>query len=246
MPCLAFGKTIRKPVVEDVAVWVDQGDIWSSVKTREKEHSSTLLDDEEGNCDDDNSNMRNRICWTRSQMGRPDNDVLHMHGKPLLIRRIQSAVHDIIHDAEDILWKDLMLASRKEERFNMDLETIQDYLLFARLRDSWPTIEARENKSWMVDRMLKGLGDDRLYDKKAKSWRVPQVRQYRQHQTRFLELLLILFYITTVPIGSGEEITSLRFRGPKRSIYLINGRLAFASRSHAALGESKDILRILP
>lgn len=69
-----------------------------------------------------------------------------------------------------------MLVSRKEERFNMGLDIIQDDLLFPRLGDSWPTIKARENKSWTVDRMLKGLGDERLYDKKTKSWRMPQVR----------------------------------------------------------------------
>lgn len=49
-----------------------------------------------------------------------------------------------------------------------------------------------------------------------------------------------------MPIGCKEEITSLRFRGPKRSICLINGRLVFTTRSQIALGESKDILRFLP
>ena len=71
-------------------------------------------------------------------MGRPDNNTLHIHGKPLPIRRIKSAIRDMIRDAEDILWKDLMLVSRKEDRFNINLETIQDNLLFA---SAWSTGE---------------------------------------------------------------------------------------------------------
>ncbi|KAH6689249.1 hypothetical protein BKA61DRAFT_625908 [Leptodontidium sp. MPI-SDFR-AT-0119] len=231
-------KTSRMPVMKNIAIWVDQDDSRSPAKTGEKERCSRSLDGE-GDCGDDISDIRSRICCTRPQMGRPDNDTFHIHGKPLPIRRIKSAIRDMIRDAEDILWKDLMLVSRKEDRFNINLETIQDDLLFARLG-------ALENKSWMVDQMLKDIGDGKLYDKKTKSWRMPQVRQYRQHQTRFLELLLILFYITTVPIGCGEGIASLRFRGPKRSICLINGRLAFTTRSKTASGESKDTLQFLP
>ncbi|KFZ15961.1 hypothetical protein V501_02487 [Pseudogymnoascus sp. VKM F-4519 (FW-2642)] len=159
---------------------------------------------------------------------------------------IKSAVHDMIQDAEDILWKNLMLGSRQEERFDVDLNATPDELLFASVRNSCATAEAQQNRVWMINRMLKDSRDDRLYDKKAKTWRTPQVHQYRKHQTRFLELLLVLFYMTSVPMICGEEITSLKFRGPKRNICLIDRRLGFIAHLQTASGKAKDVLQFLP
>ncbi|KFZ19433.1 hypothetical protein V501_00662, partial [Pseudogymnoascus sp. VKM F-4519 (FW-2642)] len=47
------------------------------------------------------------ITWSRSETKRPDGDILELHGKPLPIRRFKDAIHDMIQEAEDILWQDL-------------------------------------------------------------------------------------------------------------------------------------------
>jgi hypothetical protein len=48
------------------------------------------------------------ITWTRSKEDRPDGDILYFYSKLLPIRRFKTAVYDMIGEAEDILWQDLM------------------------------------------------------------------------------------------------------------------------------------------
>jgi hypothetical protein len=48
------------------------------------------------------------ITWTRSETNRLDGDILEFHGKPLPIKRFKDAIYDIIREAENILWQDLM------------------------------------------------------------------------------------------------------------------------------------------
>jgi hypothetical protein len=43
---------------------------------------------------------------------------------PLPISRFKNAIHDMIREAEDILWQDLMWTEKKEDRFTVDLSLI--------------------------------------------------------------------------------------------------------------------------
>lgn len=83
------------------------------------------------------------ITWTRSETNRPDSDILEFHGKSLPIKRFKDAIHDMIREAEDILWQDLMWVSQKKDRFEIDLDSIQDDLSLATRGASWVTNEAK-------------------------------------------------------------------------------------------------------
>lgn len=67
---------------------------------------------------------------------------MEFHGKPLPIKRFKEGIHDMIREAEDILWEDLMWVSEKKERFEIDLDKIQDDLSFAKRGASRVTNEA--------------------------------------------------------------------------------------------------------
>ena len=105
------------------------------------------------------------ITWTRSETNRPDGDILEFHGKPLPIKRFKDAIHDMIREAEDILWKDLMWMAQKKDRFEIDLDMIQDDLSLATRGTSWVTNEAngmKDKRQWMMDQMLKAPKDKQL------------------------------------------------------------------------------------
>jgi superfamily II DNA helicase RecQ len=195
------------------------------------------------------------ITWTRSETNRPDGDILEFHGKPLPIKQFKDAIHDMIREAEDILWKDLMWVARKKDRFEIDLDIIQDDLSLATRGASWVTNEAngmKDKREWMMDQMLKAPKDQQLWDRKKNTWRMTRVREYGQLQRRVKELMLAAGHMTPGPPGRGEEITPIRIRNgflQERNIYVINGRVGYVTRYHksqALFGEAKVIPRFLP
>lgn len=134
------------------------------------------------------------ITWVRSENNRPDGNILEYHGKPLPIKRFGDAIHDMIREAEDILWQELMWVSKKKDRFEIDLDMMQDDLSLAARGASWVTNEAngmKDKTEWMMDQMLKAPKDQQLWDRERKTWRMSRVRGYRQLQRRFKELRLM-------------------------------------------------------
>jgi len=195
------------------------------------------------------------ITWTRSETNRPDGDILEFHGKPLPIKRFKDAIHDMIREAEDILWEDLMWVSQKKDRFEIDLDTIQDDLSLATRGASWVTNEAngmKGKRQWMIDQMLKAPKSQQLWDRKKNTWRITKVREYRESKKRLDELMLAIAHNSVGPQARGEEVTPIRHRNgflQERNIYMINGRVAYVIRYHksqALFGEAKVIPRFLP
>jgi hypothetical protein len=74
----------------------------------------------------------------------------------------------MIREAEDVLWEDLMWVSEKKERFEMDLDNIQDDLSFAKRGASWVTNETnglKDKRQWMIRRMLRAPKDNLMKKK---------------------------------------------------------------------------------
>jgi superfamily II DNA helicase RecQ len=195
------------------------------------------------------------ITWTRSETSRPDGDILEFHGKPLPIKRFKDAIHDMIKEAEDILWQDLMWVSQRKDRFEIDLDKIQDDLSLAKRGASWVTNEANgmmEKRAWMINQMLKAPKHQQLWDRDKDTWRMTRVREYLQLQRRLDELQLLLAHLSVGPQARGEEVTPIRHRNgflQERNLYAIHGRIGYVTRYHksqALFGEAKVIPRFLP
>lgn len=148
-----------------------------------------------------------------------------------------------------------MWVGQKKDRFEIDLDSMQDDLSLAARGASWVTNEAngmKDKTQWMMDQMLKAPKDQQLWDRERKAWRMSRVRGYRQLQRRFKELGLVAGQTTPGPPARGEEITPIRFRNgflQERNIYIINGRMCYVSRYYKSLalfGEAKVIPRFLP
>ena len=188
------------------------------------------------------------VTWSRSG----DRDMLYFHGKPLPISRFRSAIHDMIRDAEDILWRELMW-SEDWQRFEIDLMSINDDLASVQRGESFVTRAANQlggKEGLMADRMMSAKKSKRL--RVEKKWRTTRVREYGQRVRDFLELLLALIHMTAGQPARGEEITPIRHRNgflQERNIFVIDGQVMFVTRYHksqALFGRPKVIPRFLP
>ena len=97
------------------------------------------------------------------------------------IKRFKDVIYDMIREAEDILWQDLMWVTQKKDRFEIDLDLVQDDLSLAKRGASWVTNEAngmKDKREWMMNQMLKALKDQQLWDRKKTIWRMTRVREY--------------------------------------------------------------------
>lgn len=195
------------------------------------------------------------ITWSRSTVSRPDGDILYFHGKPLPISRFKGAIHDMLCEAEDILWRDLMWTEKKEDRFTIDLSLIQDNLADVTQGGSFVTNPANNlggKEAWMFDRMTAAPKSKRLVGRDAVRFSMSKVREYRQSAERMKKLGLVLKQMTSGPPARGEEVTALRLRNgmlQARNFYVVDGRLVSVTRYHksqAMFGEPKVIPRFLP
>jgi superfamily II DNA or RNA helicase len=195
------------------------------------------------------------ITWTRSKEDRPDGDILYFHGKPLPIRRFKTAVHDMIGEAEDILWRDLMWTEKKGDRFTIDLSRIQDDLADVQRDGSFVTNPANDlggKEGWMFDRMTAARKSKRLVGRDRTQFSMSKVREYRQSAERMKKLVLVSKHMGSGPPGRGDEIAPLRFRNgilQARNFYIVDGRLVSVTRYHksqAMFGEPKVIPRFIP
>lgn len=148
-----------------------------------------------------------------------------------------------------------MWVAQKKDRFEIDLDSIQDDLSLATRGASWVTNDAngmKDTRQWMIDQMLKAPKDQQLWDRKKNTWRMTRVREYRQLQRRLDELKLALAHLSVGPQARGEELNPLRHRNgflQERNQYVINGRVVCVTRYHksqALFGEAKVIPRFLP
>ena len=188
------------------------------------------------------------VTWSRVC----DRDILYFHGKPLPMSQFRSAIHDMIRDAEDILWRDLMW-SEDGERFEIDLMSINDDLASVQRGESFVTRSMNQlggKQGWMADRMMSAKKSKRL--RVDKKWRMTRVREYSQRVRDFLELLLVLIHMTAGQPARGEEITPIRHRNgflQERNIFVIDEQVMFVTRYHksqALFGRPKVIPRFLP
>ena len=195
------------------------------------------------------------ITWSRSKVDRPDGDILYFHGKPLPIRRFKNAVHDIIREAEDILWQDLMWTERKEDRFIIDLSQIQDDLADVQRGGSFVTNPANDlggKVAWMFDRMIAAKKSKRLVGRDRTQFSMSKVRKYRQLFEKTKKLALLGKHTTSGPPSRGDEVTALRLRNgvlQARNFYIVDGCLISVTRYHksqAMFGEPKVIPRFIP
>jgi hypothetical protein len=110
--------------------------------------------------------------WSR------DKKTFHLNGRPIVLSRFQQMAQDVVADAEDRLWRDLLWTTDREDRFTINLDKLVDDVTFTKRGSSF--VDAQENGltgglQWMLGRMLRDPDGARLRGKEG-AWRVRRAR----------------------------------------------------------------------
>ncbi|KAF3029165.1 hypothetical protein E8E12_000446 [Didymella heteroderae] len=168
--------------------------------------------------------------WSR------DMSILHLHGRPIVIKRFKAMVGGVLKQAEDMLWEQLMYISDGAERFSIPLERVQDDVTFTSRGYSFlsrPGNELGAGFEWMVRRLVRSQTGQKM--RAGGRWHHRHVRRYLRKVDRFLELLLFLVHTTGGQPARGTEITTARYQNgflQDRNIFVMDGQVVFVSRYH--------------
>jgi len=139
-----------------------------------------------------------------------DKKILYFHGKPIIIQRFRKMIGDVIDEAEQILWKELMWA-KPQNRFVVPLDKIMDDVTFTKrgiFFANRPNNGFNDGIKWMLNQMSKQKNGGNM--RKDGNWNIRQIRRYIRKIDAFLELLLLLVHTTAGQPARGTEITSVR------------------------------------
>jgi superfamily II DNA helicase RecQ len=186
------------------------------------------------------------VMWSR------DGKEMTIRGMPIVIARFRKMVHDIIAEAEDMLWRKLMW-TKDRERFEIALHKLEDDVTFTKRGVSFitnPKNKLEDKREWMLNRAL-GVNVGRKMRRRGE-WVMRQVRAYLREIDRFREKLLFCVHLTGGQPARGTEITTIRFRNgyaQDRNIFAIHGHVVVVTRYHKSqsqLDKPKVIPRFLP
>lgn len=183
-----------------------------------------------------------------------DKTIFYLGGKPIIISQFQQMARDIVKDAEDVLWQELLWTADPAERFVVKLEKIIDDMTFTKRGMSF--VGREENGlnaglEWMLYRVMQTAEGQKLRQRDG-TWDVRQVRRYLRRVEHFLGLKLAGFHITSGQPGRGTEVTTMRDRNgvlQDRNMYVVDGRVMTVVRYHKSQSQwdkPKVVPRFLP
>jgi superfamily II DNA helicase RecQ len=186
--------------------------------------------------------------WSR------DKKTFYLGGRPIVISQFQQMARDIVSEAADMLWQELLWAADPAERFLVKLDKIIDDVTFTKRGVSF--VNRDENSlngglEWMLRRVIQTDGAQKLRPS-TKAWKVKQVKRYLRRVDYFLGLMLIGVHITSGQPGRGSEVTTMRHRNgvlQDRNVFVVDGQVMTVVRYHKSQSQwdkPKVVPRFLP
>ncbi|KAL2209730.1 hypothetical protein CC79DRAFT_1321165 [Sarocladium strictum] len=118
-------------------------------------------------------------------------DLMYFMGKPIAMDAIQSMVAEMITDAEDILWGELMFKEGHDVRFTILLDTIEDDLTYTHRGKSFIYTNDLEGKEVeMLEDLVRSRRKGEFLDPGGE-WRWEGIRKYQKSVRKFEELLVL-------------------------------------------------------
>lgn len=182
-------------------------------------------------------------------------------GAGVALGSIHFTVHGFKHmtqsaldDCEDYMWRDLMWAGRKEDRFVKDLDDIVDDMTIKKIgwyfgADPNQNLE-QQGLEWMLKRMLGSSTGKKM--RRNDQWQSRLVADYLRKVDKFRKLFLFCVHVSSGQPARGTEVTSLRFRNGvanHRNVFVTDGRVMTVTSYHksmAMLDMPKMVPRFLP
>lgn len=178
--------------------------------------------------------------------------VMRYRGQPISLARLQRMVHDVIDEAADKLWTELMW-TQQNGRFDIPLDKLEDDVTFTKRGISFVTNRRNglmDKRGWMLERAFAHPEGRKLHP--GESWSKLPVLKYLRQVDRFRELLLFLVHVTGGQPARGSEITTIRFRNgflQDRNVFAMAGQMVIVTRYHKSQSQfdkPKVIPRFLP
>jgi len=187
-------------------------------------------------------------------MWSDDKKTFYLNGKPVIISKFKQMARDLVTEAEDMLWKNLLWKEERDERFVLKLDTIVDDVTFS--TRGWSFVNRKENGldnglEWMLDQVMQTEEGRRLRSRDGR-WKIAPVKRYVRSVKRFLERLLLACHVTSGQPGRGTEITTIRrVNGllQDRNVFVADGRVMTVVRYHKSQSQwdkPKVVPRFLP
>ena len=162
--------------------------------------------------------------------------------------KFKGMVTDAVTEAEDLMWSGLMWCQH-EDRFDIDLDALQDDVTFAKRGYSF--VDRLDNKldgglDWMLARMVATAKGREL--RQDMHWRRHNVRAYLKAVEQFKRLLLFVVHVTGGQPARGPEVLGLRFRNgflQDRNIFVISGQVVAVTRYHKSQSQW-DVPKVIP
>lgn len=183
-----------------------------------------------------------------------EKEVLIISGLPVQVVAFKTMVHNILQEAEDLLWQDLMFTEEKEARFTIDLMKIIDDMSTTKLGSSFITDHRNHLGEGFQFILTQIQGSEKLRKLmlSGKSLNKAGVKQYRKQVKRFQEYLFMLIHITGGQPARGTEISSILRRDSMvsdRNIFVLGGQVCVITQYHKSMAitdQEKVIPRWLP
>lgn len=180
-------------------------------------------------------------------------DLMYFMGKPIAMDAIRSMVAEMITDAEDILWGELMFKEGHDVRFTIPLDTIEDDLTYTHRGKSFIHTNGLEGKEVeMLEDLVRSRRKGEFLDPGGE-WRWEGIRKYQKSVRKFEELLVLAVQQTWGSgMARGDEIGGLRLVNGvnrDRSVFVIDGDVVLVTQYHKSLAHfdsPKVIPRIVP
>jgi hypothetical protein len=155
-----------------------------------------------------------------------DGKTLYLDSKKIIVSRFQGMVHDVVAEAEGILWSELM---QRTERFTIELDKVIDDVSSTKRGVSFVNSNSSNGLDGGLRLMLEWAVKSELRSAN-KVWREPQVGRYLRRVDAFLELLLFLVHTTGGQPVRGTETMTIRHRNgisQGRSVFVVDGQVVF-------------------
>jgi superfamily II DNA helicase RecQ len=195
-----------------------------------------------------NAGNSGNVYWSR------DKTIFYLGGRPIVVSRFQQMARDIVSEAADRLWQELLWAADPAERFIVKLDRIVDDVTFTRRGTSF--VNREENGlsgglEWMLHRVMQTAAGQQLLSGDS-TWNVKQVKRYLRRVDYFLGLMLTSVHITSGQPGRGSEVTTMRHRNgvlQDRNVFVVDGQVMTVARYHKSQSQwdkPKVVPRFLP
>jgi superfamily II DNA helicase RecQ len=186
------------------------------------------------------------VLWSK------DGKTMSLRGKPIVVAQFTKMIHNVIGEAEYMLWQKLMW-TRNAQRFEIALDKLEDDVTWTKRGVSFIGNQHNkldDNRKWMLQRAQSDKIGRKMFVDGV--WVMGQVRAYLREIDKFRELLLLVVHLTGGQPARGTEITTVRFKNgflQDRNIFAIHGHMVVVTRYHKSQSQfdkPKVIPRFLP